>query len=65
MLELCPSVNIIELYVEKDHVSHQLPEGHREFSHTLDLDNKSMGFMLPVQYVPHIDESQIFSVYNM
>jgi len=45
MLELFPVVNTIELYVMKDIVSHRMHEGHREFTHMLDLDNKSTGFM--------------------
>ena len=43
MHQLYPSVNIIELYVEK-------VQG--EFSRMLDLDNESTGFMSPVPHIP-------------
>ena len=54
----------IELYVEKDYVSHQLPEDHREFSCILDLDNQSTGFLSLVQPILYINENQIFLEYN-
>jgi len=63
MLELYTVINIIELYMEKDFVSHQLPEGHEKFSRMLDLDNESNEFISPVQHIPHVDESQIFLAY--
>ena len=40
LLELYIVINITELYVEKDYVSHQLTESHEEFSHMLDLNNE-------------------------
>ena len=64
ILELYPSINTIELYVEKDYVSHQLPEGYGEVSRMLDLDNESMGVMSLVQRVPRNYKSQIFLAYN-
>ena len=61
MLELCSSVNIIELYVEKEFVSYQLPKVLGEFSRMLDLDNESTSFMLPVPHIPHVN----VLIYNM
>ena len=48
MFQLYPSVNTIELYMEK-------VQG--EFSCMLDLDNESTGFMSPVPHIPHVDMS--------
>ena len=48
MPELFPVMNTIEFYVEKDSVSHQMHEGHREFTRMHNLDNESMGFKSPV-----------------
>jgi len=45
MFELYLVINIIELYMEKDSGSHQLPESHEKLSRILDLDNESTGFM--------------------
>ena len=64
MLEMYSSVNIVVLYMEKDYVSHQLLKAHEEFSRMLELNNKSMGFLSSVQYVPPFDESQTFLSYN-
>ena len=52
MLQLYPTENTIELYVEK-------VQG--EFSHMLVLDNELTRFMSPVPHIPHVD----VSTYNM
>ena len=48
MLELFPIVNTIELYVDKDIVSHQMHEDYGESAHMLNLNNESTGFMSQV-----------------
>ena len=45
MLEMSKVEHTIKLYVEKDTVSHRLPEGHGEFTCMLDLDNESTDFI--------------------
>ena len=45
IIELHPFVNSVEIYVEKEDVSHRIPE---KFTRMLDLDNESTGFISPV-----------------
>ena len=55
ILDLHPSVDAIEVYVEKVSVSHQFSDVQGEFSHILYLDNESTGFMSPIPHISHID----------
>ena len=48
MFELFSAEHNIELYVKKDNVIHRKPQGHGQFTHMLNLDNESTGFMSPV-----------------
>ena len=48
MLETSMVEHTTMLYVEKNVVSHLLPECNGEFTCMLDLDNESIAFMSPV-----------------
>jgi len=54
MLDLYPSVNAMEVYVEKIFVINKFPEVQGE-SFMLDLDNELTSFMSPVPHISHVD----------